>query len=240
MQEKIEILCLGSGSTGNCFVFRKHNEVVLVEAGLEYQTISRKLIEHGILPTEIKNVICTHAHKDHTLSVVDFLNRNVKLHLTKNIDESGDVYDKSKIKINDWLTCYCFAVNHDIEAYGFAFLDTETKESYLFINDTGEFEFPLSQIPFDTIFIECNYIQTQLDAIKRTAKNKFKYDRQERTHLSLLGTKNMLSQMNLTKTKAIVLMHLSLDCANETAMKNEIESVFGIRCLIAKRQGGIN
>lgn len=242
MEDKkdMEIYCLGSGSSGNCFVLRKHEEVVLVEAGIEYSVICKKLIDYGILPLEIKNAICTHAHKDHTLAVPDLFRKGAKLHLPKNIDEGGDVFDKSKIKINDWLSCYCFAVNHDIEAYGFAFLDTEAKESYLFINDTAEFDFPLKKIPFDVIFIECNYIQSQLDAIRRDAKQKFKYDRQERTHLSLLGTKNMLSQMNLSKTKKIVLMHLSMDCANETLMRTEIESAFGIRCLVAKRQGGMN
>ena len=238
--EPISILCLGSGSTGNCYVFRKHNEVVLVECGLEYEIICKKLIENGILPTEIKCVICTHAHKDHTLAVPDLFRHGVKLHLTQNIDKSGDVKDKAKIKLTDWLTAYCFAVNHDVEAYGFAFLDTETKDSYLFINDTFEFDFPLRNVEFKTIFIECNYIQSQLDAIRRTSKNKFKYDRQERTHLSLLNTKNMLAQMNLKSTKLIVLMHLSMDCANETAMKNEIENVFHIRTLVAKRQGGMN
>lgn len=238
--EKIRIICLGSGSTGNCYAFVKHNEVVLVECGLDYQVICTKLIENGILPSQIKSVICTHAHKDHTLAVPDLFRKGIKLHLPTNIDQSGDVVDKAKIKITDWLVAYCFAVNHDVEAYGFAFLDTESKESYLFINDTYEFQFPLKNISFDSIFIECNFIQTQLDAIRREAKSKFKYDRQERTHLSLLGTKNMLSQMNLSKTKAIVLMHLSMDCANETAMKNEIQEVFKIRCLVAKRNGGIN
>lgn len=238
--ESIKILCLGSGSTGNCYVFEKHDEVVLVECGLEYQVICQKLIEHGILPSQIKAVICTHAHKDHKLAVPDLFRHGVDLHLTKNVDKSGDVEDKAKIKITSWLTAYCFAVNHDVEAYGFAFLDTENKESYLFINDTAEFDFPLKGVTFNGIFIECNYIQTQLDAIRREAKSKFKYDRQEKTHLSLLGTKNMLSQMNLSKTKLIVLMHLSMDCANETTMKNEIETVFKIRTLVAKRQGGIN
>ena len=239
-KEKIEIHCLGSGSDGNCYVFRKHNEVVLVECGLAYQVICKKLIDIGILPTEIKSVICTHAHKDHTLAVPDLFRNGVKLHLTTNIDQGGDVKDKAKIKLTDWLTVYCFAVNHDVEAYGFAFLDTENKMSYLFINDTALFDFPLKSIGFDAIFIEYNYIQTQLDAIRRTADHKFKYDRQERTHLSLLDTKQMLSQMNLSKTKIIVLMHLSMDCANETAMKTEIESVFKIRTLVAKRQGGMN
>ena len=65
--EKINIYCLGSGSSGNCYAFVKNGEVVLVECGLEYQVICQKLIEHGILPSQIKSVICTHAHKDHKI-----------------------------------------------------------------------------------------------------------------------------------------------------------------------------
>ena len=132
MEETINILCLGSGSTGNCYVFQKHNEVVLVECGLEYPILCQKLMEHSILPSQIKSVICTHAHKDHTLAVPDLFRHGVKLHLPQNIDRSGDVVDKAKIKITSWLTAYCFKVNHDVEAYGFAFLDTENKQSYLF------------------------------------------------------------------------------------------------------------
>lgn len=236
----IEILCLGSGSTGNCYAFKKNNQVVLVECGLDYQIICKKLMEHSILPSQIVAAICTHAHKDHTLALPDLLRRGVKLFLNSQLASEPEVKDKAKLKITDWLSAYCFKVNHDVDAYGFVFMDVETKKSYLFINDTSVFEFPLCQIPFDIIFIECNYIQSQLEAIRRTAKDKFKYDRQERTHLSLLGTKQMLNQMNLSNTKLIVLMHLSMDCANETAMKNEIESVYNIRTLVAKREGGMN
>lgn len=239
-QDKILILCLASGSDGNCYAFVKNDEVVLVECGIDYGTISKKLINYGILPTKITTVICTHRHKDHTLALADLGRRFVQMHYSKDIMEDGDVVDGAKIKLTDWLSVYCFKVNHDVEAYGFAFLDTENKQSILFINDTAEFEFPLKNVLFDIVMIECNYIQTQLDAIRRTAKSDFKYGRQERTHLSLLGTKNMLSQMNLKQTKVIILMHLSHDCANETAMKNEIHTVYKIRTLVAKREGGID
>ena len=234
--EQIEILCLGSGSTGNCYAFRKNNQVVLVECGIEYNTICSKLISHGIAPSEIVAAVITHQHKDHVLAKKELIERGIEIH-----DSITDVKDGAKIKITSWLSAYCFKVEHDVEAYGFALLDTENNQSFLFINDTGEFEFPLKKIAFDVIMIECNFIGVQMDAVKRSnPKQSYKYQRQERYHLSLLGTKNMLSQMNLKYTKTIILMHLSLDCANETMMKTEIETVFGIRTLIAKRAGGMN
>ena len=236
--EQIEILCFGSGSTGNCYVFRKHNQVVLVECGLHYDLICSLLIANQISPSTISCAICTHRHTDHCFAMSNLENLGIHVY---NDFKDGDVFDGAKIQLTSWLRVYCFKVNHDVEAYGFAFQDTENKQSILFINDTFEFDFPLKKIPFDIVMIECNFIKVQLDAIKRSdTKASFKYDRQEKSHLSLLGTKNMLSQMNLSKTKLIVLMHLSMDCANETLMKTEIETVFNIRTLIARRNGGIN
>lgn len=239
--EQIEILCLGSGSTGNCYAFRKNDQVVLVECGLEYDTICSKLIQQGILPTEIVAAIVTHRHKDHSLALPQLRARGIPVYNDFIEGDQFHIGDKCKVQLCDWLKVYCFKVNHDVDAFGFALLDTENKQSYLFINDTAEFEFDLKKIPFDVVMIECNFIQFQLEAIKNSnPKASFKYARQERSHLSLLGTKNMLSQMNLKKTKTIVLMHLSMDCSNETVMKNEIESVFNIRTLIARKNGGLN
>lgn len=236
--EQIEIHCLGSGSTGNCYVFRKHNEVVLVECGLHYDSICSFLIKNQISPSTIVAAICTHRHQDHCFAVSQLENRGIHVY---NDYKDGDVFDGAKIQITSWLRVYCFKVNHDVPAYGFAFQDTETKQQILFINDTYEFDFPLKKVKFDIVMIECNYIQVQMEAVKRSnPKQSFKYDRQMRAHLSLLGTKNMLSQMNLSKTKLIVLMHLSLDCANEAMMKTEIETVFKKRTLIARRNGGMN
>ena len=235
--EQIEIICLASGSTGNCYAFRKHNEIVLVEVGVDYNIVCSMLINQEISPLEIKVGICTHRHKDHSLSISDLEKRGIHVY---NDFQSGDIFDGAKIKLTEWLKVYCFKVNHDVDAYGFVFYDTENKQSILFINDTFEFLFPLKKIPFDIVMIECNFIQTQLDAMKRSnPKTSFKFARQEKCHLSLLGTKNMLSQMNLSKTKVIILMHLSLDCANETAMKTEIQTVFNIRTLIARKNGGL-
>ncbi len=239
--EQIEILCLASGSTGNCYALRKHNQVVLIECGIEYDLICSKLITQGIAPSEIVACLITHRHKDHSLSVLELMKRGVKVYTDYII--GGGVEDGAKLLITDWLKVLCFKVEHDVNAYGFALLDLETKDTILFINDTGEFSFPekLRGVPFDIIMIECNYIQTQLNAIRMAnSRQSFKYNRQEEYHLSLLGTKHMLNQVNLKKTKMIVLMHLSMDCANETQMKEEIQQVYNIRTLVAKRNGGLN
>ena len=81
MNETISIYCLGSGSSGNCYAFEKHGEVVLVECGLEYPILQKKLIENGILPTQIKTVICTHQHSDHTKSLLELFRRGIQFHI---------------------------------------------------------------------------------------------------------------------------------------------------------------
>ena len=65
----MKLKCLGSGSSGNCYLLTADNgETLLLDAGLPIMDIKRGL------NWNIKCVvgaICTHAHKDHSLSVQD-------------------------------------------------------------------------------------------------------------------------------------------------------------------------
>lgn len=65
----MKLKCLGSGSSGNCYLLTADNgETLLLDAGLPIMDIKRGL------NWDVKCVvgaICTHAHKDHSLSVSD-------------------------------------------------------------------------------------------------------------------------------------------------------------------------
>ena len=94
--------------------------------------------------------------------------------------------------------------------------------------------------------IECNHIRKQLEAIKdkalleRNAQKVFKFKRQANYHLSLAGVKKTLNQMDLTKTKAIFLMHLSKECCNDDLVKKEVAAKYGKPTFVCYRNGGIN
>ena len=70
--DELTILCLGSGSTGNCYLLGKGDEYIMVECGFPYKTIVSKLCDYDITIDQIKAVVVSHSHKDHAFAVEDF------------------------------------------------------------------------------------------------------------------------------------------------------------------------
>lgn len=62
----MELIVLGSGSSGNCAVVRASGTTILVDAGLSARKTIQRLSAAGIDAGEIDAVLLTHEHGDHT------------------------------------------------------------------------------------------------------------------------------------------------------------------------------
>ena len=65
----IEICALASGSNGNCYYIGNEEEAVLVDAGLSFKQILKRLESKALDPKKIKAVFITHEHGDHSRGV---------------------------------------------------------------------------------------------------------------------------------------------------------------------------
>lgn len=61
----IEICALASGSNGNCYYIGNTKEAVLIDAGLSFKQILRRLETRELDPKKIKAIFITHEHGDH-------------------------------------------------------------------------------------------------------------------------------------------------------------------------------
>ena len=61
----MELIVLGSGSSGNTAVLRSGDAVVLVDAGLSAKKTLARLASAGVDPGQISAVLLTHEHGDH-------------------------------------------------------------------------------------------------------------------------------------------------------------------------------
>jgi len=254
-QKEFVHICLASSSAGNSFIFsfaRESNPPyrLMVECGLDYKELIKKILNYGLTLNDINSVAITHEHKDHSLSAEYLASIGKPIYATESVLNRLKIGKKEKLvnnqvyPLDDYLSIMPFKVNHDVESYGFWIYDQLSDLSILFINDTKVFKFDeLCCIPHNLVFIECNHIQGQLEAVMNRAmeENKpelIKYKRQAAYHLSLLGTKTMLNQLNLEKCKGIFLIHLSKDLCNEEVVRTEIKKVYKIPTYVAKREGG--
>lgn len=65
----IKFLCLGSGSSGNCYYLKTEQCSILIDAGIPVRTIKKNLWNYGFSLENIDGVFITHDHADHIKSV---------------------------------------------------------------------------------------------------------------------------------------------------------------------------
>ena len=67
----------------------------------------------------------------------------------------------------------------------------------------------------------------------------YKYERQIKFHLSLAGTKKMLSMLDLSRVKTIYLMHLSEEASEPKVMKEVVSTTFNKKVEVFLKEGGL-
>lgn len=63
--ENLTLLTFGSGSSGNCAYLGTASCGILIDAGVNADTVRDSLRRHGINPRAIKGIVLTHDHTDH-------------------------------------------------------------------------------------------------------------------------------------------------------------------------------
>lgn len=241
--DELKIICLGSGSSGNCYLLGKGDEYIMVECGLPYKTIIKRMAAYDIAIDQVKALCVSHCHKDHALEIATFDSLGIPVLAPYIADQPL----KKPVKLTEWIQAFAFKVYHDVPCYAFIFY-TSDKESLLFATDTRhlESEFLDKKYKYNYIMIECNHIRKQLETIMDKALLEgdegrvFKFKRQASFHMSLYGVKKVLRGMDLSETKAIFLLHLSKDCCNDALVKNEVEYATKIKTFVCYAEGRIN
>ncbi|MFA6377663.1 MAG: MBL fold metallo-hydrolase [Acholeplasmataceae bacterium] len=255
--------CLASSSSGNCFIFQldESRTSLMVECGISFGEIYKYCNQQKIDFSDVKACLITHAHGDHCKSAKEVSRLNIPIFTSKPTLDALNVKGNAMIlnepnRVLDGLFVIPFAVQHDIDG-AVGFLIKTKSETILFINDSKGWDINLINFKPDYVFIECNYDQTmvyaQLNTLKHNVENEIftgqvnkedhmkikQHERNLKSHMSLAGCIRNLKRLNLSKCKAIFLMHLSDRYANEYKMKLAIQNEFGIRTLACQKKGGI-
>lgn len=247
--------CLGSSSSGNCYYIELEREgltpvKLLLEVGLPYMEIVKKATMQGIDISKVNAVLVTHGHMDHARATKDFINHRRSVFANQVIIEkyggsTSNILHHGELKYVAAATKVVpFTVEHDAPD-SLGFIISTGKETILFINDCKLFKAGISIIPFDYICIEANYDGQLMHFAYEEAKknnddlNIKRYERLFDSHMSLAHCRDHLKKLNLSKCKAIFLMHLSDRHANENKFKNEIKEATGVNTFVCKKNGGI-
>lgn len=227
---------LGSGSKGNCYILTAGKEKLILDCGINLLEIKKEL------NFDLSNVIgclLTHSHKDHSLSVKGMIAAGIDVYSLSEIFEECKTnhHRLKKIIANKVIEIGSFKIipfevnhTHNDRSYcptlGFL-IKHPAIGKILYATDTYYLNYKFDNV--DHILIECNYSEDILNTIPDYRARVLK------SHMSLENLKEALKTWDLSKTKDIILIHLSSDNSNPEKFKNEIQDLTGIKTYIASK-----
>jgi phosphoribosyl 1,2-cyclic phosphodiesterase len=226
----IDITVLASSSKGNCYRVTDGKTPLLLECGIRYRDIQKKL---NFQLSSVAGCLVTHEHSDHCKSVADVLKAGVNCYMSAGTAEAINlqhhrikrVKAKEVFQIGTW-TILPFDVQHDVnEPLGFL-LSNEEGEKLLFATDTYYIKYKFPGLTH--IMIECNYSLEILNGnIELGRVPAVLKPRLLRSHFSLEEVKNFMAANDLSKVQEIYLLHLSDNNSDAAYFKREIAEQTG-------------
>jgi phosphoribosyl 1,2-cyclic phosphodiesterase len=236
----MEITVLASGSKGNATLVQTENVTVLIDAGISYLQLKKRMEKHGLNVKKIDIVLITHEHSDH-IKGLDVLVRkeHPKVCLTEHTlhalpeklldtiksEDYEQIQPLIGLKLGD-LEVLPFSVSHDSsDAVGYVLYHQGKKVVYC--TDIGylpDRDFDLLKGANVYIF-EANYDVTLLFTSARPFYLKQRID-SVKGHMSNTDSAyNMVSLVGVN-TSHIVLAHPSEECNTKELALSTYKEVF--------------
>lgn len=233
----MELIVLGSGSKGNCYLLRSANgETLMIECGLPFKEIMRGI---GFSIKGIAGCLVSHRHNDHSLALQDILKYGVKVLAIEDVFVAKNVKNRAFCKTVEPMHGYViggfkiFVLNmaHDVPCVGFI-IDHAEMGRLFFATDTMMVEYRLPKL--NQIMIEANYSDEILqDNIDRGVIPAAMRDRLLHSHMELQTCKEFLRANDLSNVNEIVLLHLSGNNSNPFDFIKQVKDITGKPVFVA-------
>ena len=196
--------CIGSGSSGNCYILKANNKKLILDCGLPIKVIKQGL---DFDLQGIQGVLVTHCHKDHSLSANDFKKMGFEVWMPY-LDEiktrrkqfgsfNVSCFDLTDLQGN-WM--HTNADGTECPCYGFLIEHSELGRM-LYITDTELIKWKFKNI--NHILLGVNYDKDLLDN-----ENQSKRNHVYRGHLSI-ETACEFVRCNSDSLETVIMCHLS-------------------------------
>lgn len=213
----MRVVVLSSGSKGNTTFIECCGVKMLIDMGNTCKYVTDKLKGIGVRAEDIDFIFITHTHGDHVKGLKVFLKKyNTKVYLTEKMYEDLDFIDNyifinSNVILIDKLKLQVIKTSHDVSDSVGYIIEGEDK-SIVYITDTGY----INNKYFGLLENRDIYIMESNHDIEMLNNGHYSFQLRQRIlgnkgHLSNYDSARYLSSFIGSKTKYIVLAHLSDD-----------------------------
>ena len=231
----MEVQVIGTGSSGNCYLLKageQRGQALLLDAGLAAEKIVREAKSWNIA-----GCLITHEHGDHIKGAEGLARKyGVKVYATAGTIEASGANSSltlfnaadylSAIQVGDF-TVLPFETQHDAkEPCGWLIRFNPTGETTLYATDTYYLKRTFPGVNY--WIVECNYVDEIMnDQLESGELPEQLRGRLIKSHMSLRRLSDALKANDLSKTRAILLVHLSDERSDEKRMVETIRKQTG-------------
>ena len=122
----MKLRCLGSGSSGNCYILENDSEALVIEAGIPFM-VGKKALDFNI--SKIVGVVISHSHGDHAKYAGEYEKAGIPVFRPYESEMERQVRSYGEFVIRS------FPLVHDVPCYGFLICHPETGK-VLYASDT--------------------------------------------------------------------------------------------------------
>ncbi|HHV13234.1 MAG TPA: MBL fold metallo-hydrolase [Clostridiales bacterium] len=228
----MKLKCLGSDSTGNCYLLENEEECLVLEAGLPFKKV-KEALDFNI--SKIAGVLVTHEHGDHAAYAKDYVSTGIMVYTSRGTAEKLDTgrLVVSVMRPGYWYQLGGFKVTpfnvvHDAaEPFGFLVWHADMGD-LLFASDTEYIKQNFRKREVNHIMVECNYSQKIIDRrMHQGEAAKGLRDRIIQSHMELETCKEFIRANISTYLDNVILLHLSDSNSDERLFREEVQGIVG-------------
>lgn len=185
----MKLICLGSGSSGNCYILDGGDEALIIEAGVSFREV-KKALDFNI--RKIVGVVSSHRHLDHSKFAGEYERAGIPV---------WRPYESTLSLVRfGGFEIFGFDLVHDVPCYGFYIKHPEMGDM-VYATDT---EYIKYRFPNPThILVEANYSTALIDPAAVNREHVLTGHMELQTALDFLAANNSPELMSVT------LCHLS-------------------------------
>lgn len=226
----MELNCLASGSSGNCYILRADSgETLLLECGINFADIKKAL------DWELGNVagcLVSHQHRDHCKALPQVVKAGIPTYALPEVYLSFDMtswpmlhelFPTRNFKVGNF-TVLALPVMHDVPCMSFVIHHHEMGK-LLFITDTMYTKYRVKGL--NHILIEANYCDEVLnERIAAGLEIPSMKRRLLESHMEIKSTVKILTETDLSEVNEIVLIHISRRNGDFNAFCREVNKIY--------------
>lgn len=191
----MKLKCVGSSSSGNCYILEDDNEALVLDCGVPVKDI-KVALDFNI--SKIVGAVVTHVHADHNKYSNDI--SKIGIPVFKPFETM-----KKKVQYGNFQI-YTFPLVHDVPCYGFYIIHPSFGK-FLYITDTEYCKYTFSEV--NHFLVGANYDDEEAEVEIGLENHVY------RGHMSLSTAISFIkANYKENTTKTITLCHLSTNNAD--------------------------